>query len=246
MNYQSCEALNNCFSATKDGQLVCLTSKTVVKNSLQRAYIFTNLFFYDITHREIEKLASKIRQMYEVVIGSSEFAPDDVDHLFPNISARFSTEIGNNSLDPLIKLELAKIKPTMMLQLSKFEQKQIDQMHLSICNTEINKFKKALIITQDNRGKPYNITLSEKYVNNLPVRCRRFLKPTIKMLAYMDSLQFDQFEISPDYKITYTWSDEHPQFDEESLKDEIKAIIAQEPATDEPESNEPETNSDAE
>ena len=66
------------------------------------------------------------------------------------------------------------------------------------------------------------------------------------MLAYMDALQFDQFEISPDYQITYTWSDEHPQFDEEALKDEIKAIIAQEPEADEPESEEPETNSDAE
>ena len=193
---------------------------------MQRAYIFTNLFFYDITEREVNKLRAKIQKTYEVVIGSSEFAPDDVDHLFPNISARFATEVGNNSLDPLIKLELAKVKPTMMLQLSKAEQKQIDQMNLSICNTEINKFKKALIITQDNKGKPYVITLSEKYVNNLPERCRRFLKPTIKMLAYMDGLKFDQFEITPDYKITYTWSPDRADFNEEELKDQIKAIMA--------------------
>ncbi|MCQ2381859.1 MAG: hypothetical protein MJ054_00990 [Clostridia bacterium] len=226
MNYQSCEAINRSFTVTDDGQVACMTSKTLVKNSMQRAYIFTNLFFYDITQREINKLCGKIRKTYEIVIGSSEFAPDDVDHLFPNISARFSTEVGNNSLDPLIKLELAKVKPTMMLQLSKNEQKQIDQMYIAVCNTEINKFKKALIITQDNKGKPYEISLSEKYVNNLPERCRRILKPTIKMLAYMDGLQFDQFEISPDYHITYTWADVHPQFEEEPLKDEIKAIIA--------------------
>ena len=226
MNYASADAINRSFSVTNDGQIACEIAKTMVKNSMQRAYIFTNLFFYDITEREINKLRAKINKTYEVVIGSSEFAPDDVDHLFPNISARFATEVGNNSLDPLIKLELAKVKPTMMLQLSKAEQKQIDQMHNSICNTEINKFKKALIITQDNKGKPYIITLSEKYVNNLPPRCRRFLKPTIKMLAYMDGLQFDQFEITPDFQITYTWSDVHPQFDEEALKDQIKAIMA--------------------
>ena len=230
MNYQGCEALNRTFTVNEDGEIICTTNQTRVKNSLQRAYIFTSLFFYDITTREINKLGAKIRQTYEVVIGSSEFAPDDVDHLFPNISARFTTEVGNNSLDPLIKLELAKVKPTMMLQLSKAEQKQIDQMHISICNTEINKFKKALIITQDNRGKPYEITLSPKYISNLPERCRRFLKPTIKMLAYMDGLQFDRFEITPDYHITYTWADVHPTFDEEALKDEIKTIMASDKA----------------
>ncbi len=226
MNYQSCEAINRSFIVTPEGQVACPAVRMMVNNSMQRAYIFTNLFFYDITQREINKLCNKIRKTYEVVIGSSEFAPEDVDHLFPNISARFASEVGNNSLDPLIKIELAKVKPTMMLQLSKTEQKQIDQMHSSICNTEINKFKKALIITQDNKGKPYEISLSEKYVNNLPERCRRFLKPTIKMLAYMDGLQFDQFEISPDYHITYTWSDVHPKFEEEPLKEAIKDIIA--------------------
>ena len=155
MNYQSCAAINQSFSVNEDGHVACAASKTIVENSLQRAYIFTNLFFYDITEREINKLRERIRKTYEVVIGSSEFAPDDVDHLFPNISARFATEVGNNSLDPLIKIELAKIKPTMMLQLSKAEQKQIDNMHSSICNTEISKFKNALIITQDNKGQPY-------------------------------------------------------------------------------------------
>lgn len=226
MNYQSCEAINKSFIVTEDGQIACTLAQMLVKNSMQRAYIFTNLFFYDITEREIEKLCAKIRKTYEVVITSSEFNADDVDHLFPNISARFASEIGNNSLDPLIKLELAKIKPTMMLQLSKNEQKQIDQMRSSICNTEINKFKKAVIITQDNKGKPYEISLSEKYIANLPTRCRRFLKPTIKMLAYMNGLKFDQFEITPGYKIVYTWSPERVEFDEEPLKDAIKTIMS--------------------
>lgn len=226
MNYQSCAAINKSFTVTDDGQVACMLTKTLVKNSLQRAYIFTNLFFYDITQREIEKLCRKIRNAHEIIVSSSDIAPDDVDKLFPNIAARFKTEIGNSSLDPLIKTELAKIKRTMTLELSKAEQKQIDQMQTSICNTEINKFKKALIITQDNKGKPYVITLSEKYVNNLPPRCRRFMKPTIKMLAYMDGLQFDQFEIDPDFKITYTWSKEHNEFDETPLKDAIKAIMS--------------------
>lgn len=232
MDYRTCEAINRNFNLTEDGQITCPVARTMVKNSMQRAYIFTNMFFYDITEREIKKLSTKIRKVYDVVIASTDFAPDDVDHLFPNISARFATELGNNSLDPLIKIELAKVKPTMMLQLSKTEHKQIDQLRVSICNTEISKFKKAIIITQNNKGKPYEISMSEKYINNLPERCRRLLKPTIKMLAYMDGLQFDQFEISPEYKITYTWSDVHPKFEEEPLKDELKAIIAGKDDTD--------------
>jgi len=225
MNYQSCEAINNNFSVNAEGVVACMLTQTLVKNSMQRAYIFTNLFFHDITEREVEKLRQKIRNMHDVVVRSSDFAPDDVDRLFPNISTRFASEVGNNSLDPLIKEELAKIKPTLMLSLSKNEQKQIDQMKMSIFNTEVNKFKKALIITQDNKGKPYEFTLSEKYITNLPERCRRFMKPTIKMLAYMDGLQFETFEITPNYKIKYTWSNIHPQFNEEALKNEIKAIM---------------------
>lgn len=226
MNYQGCSAINQSFTVTSEGVVACTLTQRLVKNSLQRAYIFTNLFFYDITEREVEKLRKRIRNAHEVIVRSSDFDPDDVDRIFPNISARFSAELGNNSLDALIKLELAKIKPTLMLTLSKEEKKQIDQMHISIFNTEVNKFKKALIITQDNLGKPYEISLSEKYVNNLPERSRRFLKPTIKMLAYMDGLQFATFEISPDYKITYTWSQERPQFDEEAMKEIVKEIMA--------------------
>ena len=226
MNFQGCHAINQSFTVTAEGIVACTLTQTIVKNSLQRAYVFTNLFFHDITMREVKKLTDKIKNMYEVIIRSSDIAPDDVDRIFPNISARFATELGNNSLDPLIKVELAKIKPTMMLTLNKDEQKQIDKMKVSIFNTEVNKFKKAIIITQDNLGKPYEISLSAKYINNLPERCRRFLKPTIKMLAYMDGLQFDQFDISPDYRITYTWSNTHPQFDEESMKDQIKKIMA--------------------
>lgn len=225
MDYHSCEAINRSFTVTEEGLIGCTLTKTMVNNSLQRAYIFTNLFFYDITQREIEKICQKIRATREIIISSTDIAPDDVDRLFPNIAVRFRSEVGNSSLDPMIKMELAKVKRTMTLELTKAEQKQVDQIYISICNTEINKFKKALIITQDNKGKPYEITLSEKYVSKLPERCRRFLKPTIKMLAYMDGLQFDTFTISPDYKITYTWSTEHNQFEEEPLKNEIKAIM---------------------
>lgn len=225
MNFHSCDAINRSFTVTDEGVIACMLTQRLVKNSLQRAYIFTNLFFHDITEREVEKLRSKIRKTHEIVVRSSDFDPEDVDKIFPNISARFHAEVGNNSLDPLIKSELAKIKPTMMLSLTKDEQKKIEQMQLSIFNTEVNKFKKAIIITQDNKGKPYVISLSEKYVNNLPERSRRFLKPTIKMLAYMDGLQFETFEISPEYKITYTWSNNHNEFDEESLKNAIKDIM---------------------
>lgn len=225
MDYHSCEAINRSFIVSDEGQVGCALTQTMVSNSLQRAYVFTNLFFYDITQREIEKLCKKIRATHEIIVSSTDIAPDDVDRLFPNIAVRFRSEVGNSSLDPLIKTELAKIKRTMTLELTKAEQKQIDQIYVSICNTEINKFKKALIITQDNKGKPYEITLSEKYISKLPERCRRFLKPTIKMLAYMDGLQFATFDISPDYRITYTWSADHNQFDEEPLKNAIKAIM---------------------
>lgn len=232
MNYRSCEAINHNFIVTEGGDLACPISQVVVENSLQRAYIFTNLFFYDITEREVDKLYAKIDKKRQTVIASAGVAGDDVDTLFANLSAQFKMEVGDNSLDPLIKILLSQTKKQLSLQLSKEEQKQVDTMKDAICHTEILKFKKAVLFTQDNKGKPYQVNFSQKYLNNLPLRAKRLLKPTIKMLAYMDGLQFATFEMDLDAgKITYTWADAHPTFDENALKDAIKSLIAQQPLT---------------
>ena len=227
MNYRTCEAINHNFVVTETGSVACPAVQELVDNSLQRAYIFANLFFYDITEREINKLAAKIAAKRATVVESSGIPDDDVERLFPNLSAQFKTEIGDNSLDPLIKLELAKTSKHLSLQLSKDEQKQVEAMRHAICDQEIAKFKKAVIFTTDNLGRPYTVNFSEKYINNLPPRCKQLLKPTIKMLAYMNGLQFDKFDLAPDYtSLVYTWADVHPTFDEESIKDQIKSVIA--------------------
>ena len=231
MNYRTCEAINTNFIVTPAGSVACPAIEELVENSLQRAYIYTNLFFYDITEREINKLANKIAVKRAAIVESSGIPDDDVERLFPSLSAQFKTEVGDNSLDPLIKLELAKTSKHLSLQLTKDEHKQIDAMKHAICEQEIAKFKRAVIFTTDNLGKPYQVNFAEKYINNLPPRCKRIIKPTIKMLAYMDGLQFDQFELDPDLTtLTYTWSAEKPTFDEEKLKDDIKSMIAKSPA----------------
>lgn len=228
MNYRSCEAINHNFEITERGKIACPQAQLIVHDSLQRAYIFTNLFFYDITEREVNKLYDKIESKRQTVIASAGLAADDVNTLFANLSAQFKTEIGDNSLDPLIKILLSRTKKQLSLQLTKEEKKQVDAMKQAICHSEILKFKKAVIFTQDNKGKPYQVNFSEKYLTNLPARAKRILKPTIKMLAYMDGLQFDTFEFDPDAgTLTYTWADAHPTFDEPALKDAIKSLIAQ-------------------
>ncbi len=226
MNYRTCEAMNHNFTVTDAGAIACPAAQEMIEDSLQRAYIFANLFFYDITQREIDKLAAKINTKRAAIVASSGIPNDAVERLFPNLSAQFKQEVGDNSLDPLIKLELAKTSKHLSLQLTKDEQKTLDALQAAICDQEIAKFKKAVIFTQDNHGQPYQVNFSEKYINNLPPRCKRFLKPTIKMLAYMDGLQFDQFTLAFDYTLTYTWAPVHPTFDENAVKDAIKAVIA--------------------
>lgn len=231
MNYRTCEAINHNFIVTDDGDIACPVSQVIVENSLQRAYIFANLFFYDITQREMGKLTAKIEARRQTVIADAGIQPDDVDTLFTNLATYFQAETGDNSLDPLIKLHLGQIKKQLSLQLNKDEQKQIDAMHEAICHTEMVKFKKSVIFTQDNKGKPYQVNFSEKYLANLPPRAKKILKPTIKMLAYLDGLQFDQFTLDLDArKLTYTWADVHPTFDENQTKDAIKSLIAERPS----------------
>lgn len=231
MNYRTCEAINTNFRVNDLGDVLCPVAEVLVNNSLQRAYIFTNLFFYDLTQREIGKLTKKIKDKHETVVQSAGLAPDAVEQIFPNLSAQFQQEVGDNSLDPLIKFELGKIKPHLSLQLSPGEKNKLDQMYSAICEREITKFKKAVIFTQDNKGKPYEVTFSQKYIDNLPPRCQQVLKPTIKMLAYMDGRIFDQFQLGYDHKLTYTWSYKQANFDEEKLKDAIKKLIATPPGT---------------
>lgn len=231
MNYRTCEAINHNFIVTDDGDVACPVSQVIVHDSLQRAYIFANLFFYDITQREMDKLTAKIDARRQTVIADAGLQPDDVDTLFANLSAYFRQEAGDNSLDPLIKVHLSQTKKQLSLQLSKDEQKQLEAMKEAICHTEMVKFKKSVIFTQDNKGKPYQVNFSPKYLGNLPPRAKKILKPTIKMLAYLDGLQFDQFALDLDAnKLTYTWADVHPTFDENQTKDAIKSLIAERPS----------------
>ena len=231
MNYRTCEAINTNFRVNDLGDVLCPVAEVLVNNSMQRAYIFANLFFYDLTQREIGKLTKKIKDKHETIVQSSGLDADAVEQIFPNLSAQFQQEVGDNSLDPLIKFELGKIKPHMSLQLSPGEKNQLDQMYAAICEREMTKFKKAVIFTHDNKGKPYEVTFSQKYIDNLPPRCQQLLKPTIKMLAYMDGWVFDKFELGYDHKLVYTWSLNKAKFDEEKLKDEIKKLIATPPGT---------------
>lgn len=232
MNYRTCEAINHNFELTDDGDIACPVAQLMVDNSMQRAYIYANLFFYDITEREVQKLYDKIEQKRQNVIADAGVAADDVDTLFANLSAQFKMQVGDNSLDPLIKILLSQTKKQLALQPTKEDYKQIDVMKDAICHTEIQKFKKSVIFTQDNKGQPYQVDFKEKYLNNLPPRAKKILKPTIKMLAYMDGLQFATFNLDlAAYRLIYTWADVHPTFNEDALKQEIKSLIAQRPVT---------------
>ncbi len=229
MDYRSCLAIDASFKITENGDVVCPKSEMIVRNSLERAYVFTNLFFKDITEREINKIRKKILAKKDTVISSSSIDESKVEIIFPQISAYFKTEVGNNSLDPLIKTELSKIKPHLSLQLSKTEKMGLDSMYQSICMLEIQKFTKNVIFTTDNNGKPYKIDFSEKYIAALPERAKRILKPTIKMIAYMQGLKFKTFELTDNYDLSYTWEEERHVFHESELKEKIKSVIAQKP-----------------
>lgn len=229
INYRTCEAMNHNFQLTDNGAVACPAAEVLIYNSLQRAYILCNLFFYDIVQREVGKLTQRIMDKRTTVIQSSGMAEDAVEKQFVALSNQFAAELGDHSLDPLIKAELGKIKPLLALQLTKAEQKQLDEMYHAICADEISKFK-AAVLFPNQQDKPYTINFSQKFLDNLPERSRRCLKPTIKMLAYLDGQKFTQFDLSPDQlHLTYTWDPQPVQFDEEKLKDELKSVIAKKP-----------------
>jgi hypothetical protein len=60
----------------------------------------------------------------------------------------------------------------------------------------------------------------------LTPRAKRLLGPAVKMAALFNNMGFSSFNLSPEYKLTYNWSTEQKEFDEESVKDEIKRIMS--------------------
>ena len=42
----------------------------------------------------------------------------------------------------------------------------------------------------------------------------------------MNGLKFDKFEITPNYTIRYMWAQDHVDFDEDKIKEEVKEIMS--------------------
>jgi hypothetical protein len=228
MDFKSCFIINDNFTVADDGTIICVLSGTPVIDSVEKAYVFINLFFHDIIEIELNKLIKKIHDKTDAITAEAGIDATATDKLFPQLSSMFKQELGDNSFDGLIKLELAKIKPHISLDLSKEEEEIIERMHDALYFTEFEKFRNTVLLPdkKPNNPEPKEIIFSPKYIASLSLRAKRLLGPAIKMCAYMIGRQFAQFTLSPEFKLTYLWSSESHQFNEEDIKNRIKAIMA--------------------
>jgi hypothetical protein len=226
MDCKSCSVINDNFILTDDGKVFCTRSKKMIADPLERAYIFINFFFWDIIQTELNKLAKKINDRKDAIVASAEIDPNATDKIFPQLSTMFKQETKSNALDGLIKLELGKIRPHISLNLTKAEEQDVEKLHNAIYKTEFDKFRNTVIITEEPQ-KPKEINFSPEYIAALLPRARRLLGSAIKMTAYIYGMEFEQFDMTPEYKLTYLWSKNTHRFNEDMLKERIKAVIAE-------------------
>jgi Icc-related predicted phosphoesterase len=225
MNYVGCSVINDSFSLGSDGSLWSAVGQMKVEDRVVRAYVFVNLFFYDIVENEIGKIVKKINKQKEILLASTNIDPTATETIYPQLSNMVKAEFKTDLLEGLVKLELAKIKPHISLEMTGAEKETMSKMKESVFYTEFDKFKKNLLIIDDYMDEPKEVIFTQDYINSLTRRAKRLLSPAIKMVALLQKMSFDEFALDSEYHLKYRWSRTKNEFNEEEIKDKVKEII---------------------
>jgi hypothetical protein len=227
MDYRSCEIINKNFKLNKDGTLLCVLSNQVVTDSVCRAYVFANMFFYDYVDQELGKIYRKLDDKKNELIDSANIPPEAVEKLYPPLSNTMKEIVGNSDLDGLIKRELSKVRPHISLILTPEEEENLKKLQNAIFVLEYDKFKKTVMVMDEEMELQKELDFTNDFLKFLTPRGKRLLAPAIKMTALLtNGMSFNKFVLSPEYNLKYTWARNKQEFNEEEVKDKIKEIMS--------------------
>ncbi|MDR1917893.1 MAG: hypothetical protein LBQ05_02810 [Christensenellaceae bacterium] len=228
MDFKSCSVISKNFKLNDDGSVLCTLSNQIVADSTARAYIFANMFFYDLVEAELAKIYRQLDDKKQELIYSANIPADAVEQLYPPLSlAMREITGGSNALDGLIKVELSKIKPHISLILTPEEEENYKKLQTATFITEYYRFKNTVLIVDEELDEEKDLTFSPDFLQLLTPRAKRLLSPAIKVTALMTGgLTFQKFTLSPQHVLTYTWARNRQEFDEEAIKAKVKEIMS--------------------
>ncbi|MDR0383738.1 MAG: hypothetical protein LBH47_00220 [Christensenellaceae bacterium] len=227
MNYAGCDVINDNFMLQDDGVLVLKFNGKVVDDHVMRAYIFANMFFYDAVDKEIKKIIEKVNAIKDRLLLDGNIDISSPEKIFAPLSLLVKGELRTSELDGFIKLELNKIKNNIALGLTENEKKQIEKIKEATFVTEFQKLKGEVILLGGDMYEPKEIQFKDRYFELLSSRGRRLFLVTVKVLGMLSEIKFTRLKLSESYKLSFLYSQEKIDFNEDEVKDKIKSFLSE-------------------
>ena len=235
MNFKVCERMDYNFAVdekfdlylTIRDNLGAVKDKVPVTDSVIKGYIYACLYFYDEVKHEIDKLIEMINRILEEVKLELNFDQDDPARFMIEVSSRVRNAIGEDSLDALIKEILAQTSRHIALLPDEDETAKYNKIKESIYIELFAKFYSSTLCQAKDVGDKKSFKLSREYIEMLTPRQRKLLAPALKITGFINQIKLNEFEILPDYSVSYVPERMPEPFDgnEEAIKQNIKKFM---------------------
>ena len=196
--------MHELFTLDKDFNLVLTGTNKLFEDSLQKAYIYANLYFYDEIQKEMEKLRALVRKLHDDIIAELGLDPNEPEKLLLELSTRVRNALGgDDSLDAVIKEMLAERSKHMSLVPSDEERKKVITIQEAIFIELTDAFYNMTFHSaRDVDGKKV-FRLAQEYINLMSMRQKKLLSPTVKMVGFANQIKMNEFELTQDWSVRY-------------------------------------------
>jgi len=234
MNYKTCKRLNDnfvldekfdIFLAVRNNLSGETTGKVPVTDPMAKGYIYACLYFYDEVEKEVNKLRAMINRMLDEVNLEANI-PEPAKKLM-ELSARARGAIGDDSLDAMIKEELAKEERAISLIPDAQEIEKLEKILDSIFTELFESFSMVTLHKTKDEGPYKTFRFTDEYIAALTERQKKLLAPAIRMIGFENSVKLNDFEVRPDWSVRYIPERLSENFEakEEEIKFNLKQMM---------------------
>ena len=226
MTYRAAAKMLEAFTLDRDYNIVINGAK--LDDSMCKAYVYANIYFFDEVQKELIKLSQMIEKLYEDVTMELGMTDPDPLKLFFEISTRAHRQIGDDGLDSMIKEFLAEKKRHIALMVDQREQMKFHQICEAIFLELVGAFYTMTIHSAtDFEPGVKTFKFSAEYIASMTERQKTLVAPALRMVGLENRIALGNLQISQTFAVRYTPTDTEESFlkQEDTIKDQIKNFI---------------------
>jgi len=228
MTFKTAKKIENAFVLDQNFEIVLRDSKQKLEDPMCKGYVYANLYFYDEVEKEIDKLRSMIKKIHDEITVDIGGDPNDVQKLLMELCTRVRNQIGEDSLDVLVKEMLAERCKHMCLMTDAREHEKLEKICSAIFMELVAAFFDMTIHNaRDLDGGVKTFRFSKQYVEKLTPRQKKLLAPALRMVGFENQVKLNDFELAQDWTVKYKPERLPTAFarQEDTIKDQIKTFI---------------------